>query len=234
MKWKVGLKGDEAGLKTLSNSFEDDPEIIEEDGDFFLQSELFDGLNDAKEIRNRSEDIVQAVRSFGKRDSLEVEDLEVSSIRKISDDGSAHLYLQPATATLTANATANITVVGGDEDGEKHQPADRTYEWTKLAIDDPKVAELAELLENGESWVNLYRIFEFIRDNVEGDGNITSNEWWSNNEKDLFTFTANSRDAIGNDARHADQRPGPEDPMSHAEAKRLIGTLVDHWLRNRG
>lgn len=234
MRWEVRLLGDESGLEELSKSFNDDPKVVEKEEEYVLLSSRFEGKDDVDMIREISEDIVRVIRAYGERDSINVGDLEASHVYKISDDGSKHVYVQAETATMTMSASATVTVDSEDGEEETIHPADRTYEWTKLAMDDEKVLDLAELLDKGESWVNLYRIYEFIQANIQDEDNILARGWWSESEKKSFKRTANSRDAIGDNARHGQDRiPAPDDPMTHAEAKRLIDTLVDHWLHHR-
>lgn len=235
MKWKVRLEGDERGLEDLADSFDDDPEIFEDEGNYFVWSSRFEDLDDAGEVREVAQELVQYIRNFGERDSLWVEELEISHVHEILDDGSEHTYVRAEAATVQVKAGPVRVQPASDEDeGPVHLPADRTQEWTQLALEDDKVAELAELLDQGDDWVNLYRIYEFIQANIESDDNIVAQGWWSQNEKDLFKRTANSREAIGDDARHGQERTEPpRNPISHAEAKRLIDTLIDHWLHHR-
>jgi len=165
-------------------------------------------------------------------DSITTTDLETAEVVKIDDDGSKQAYQTENAVAISDSVTVTVTLADGEE--RTVHPVDRTYEWTSLALADNTVLELAELLDNGDSWVNLYRIYEFIQANIQDDDNIVEQGWWSASEKDLFKHTANSRDALGTDARHAkDQIPAPETPMSHEEAKRLIETLVERWLQHR-
>lgn len=233
--WKVRLNGAESGLHDLEESFDDDPEIVTEDDNYFIRSQEFEDLNDPDEIRKKATNFVRYIRNFGRRDSLRVSDLEASHVVKEREDGTEYTYVQlePATIGITASTTRVVTE-GEDGDTEVFLPADRTEEWTQLALQDEKVSELADLLDRGDDWVNLYRIYEFIQNNVESEDNIVDQGWWSESEKDRFKQTANSRDAIGDDARHANNRvPAPTNPMTQAEAKRQIDTLVDHWLQHR-
>lgn len=234
MRWKVRLSGDELGLKDLSDSFDDDPAIFEEDNEFYLWSSRFEGVNEADEVRETAENIVQAIHNFGERDSLRIEELEASHITEMRDDGSKNVYVfgEPASLALRAGPV-RVTTSNGDKTKELYLPADRTYKWTQLALEDETVGKFVGLLEQGDSWVNLYRIYEFMQNNIKSEDNIIAQGWWSAGEKSLFKHTANSREAIGDEARHGPKVPAPENPMTHAEAKRLIETLIDHWLRHR-
>jgi len=235
MKWKVRLSGDEAGLETLSESFSDDPEIFEEDGNYFLWSSRFQDLEDAKEVRKTAKDIATTIRNLGEQDSLRTEELQASHVHRIKEDGTEHVSVRLETATLGVRAgPVRITTIDEDGNKEVHRPADRTYDLTQVALNDDKALELTRLLDNGDDWVNLYRIYEFIQANIEDEENIVEKGWWSSTEKDRFKQTANSRDAIGDNARHGQERiPAPNNPMSHSDAKSLIDTLVYNWLEHR-
>lgn len=234
MRWKVRLIGDESGLNDLSESFDDDPEIFEEDGDFYLWSSRFEEINEDYEVRKTAEDIVRAIRNFGERDSLRVRELEVSHVTEMLDDGSEHMYVRAEPVTIGVGAgPVRVTTSNEDDNEAIYLPADRTFEWTQLALEDEAVGELVGLLDQGDSWVNLYRIYEFIQKNIESEENIIAQGWWSASEKNLFKHTANSREALGDEARHGPKVPAPDKPMTHAEAKRLVETLIDHWLRHR-
>lgn len=235
MKWKVRLTGNESGLETLAESFIDDPEVFKEDDDFFLWSSRFKGLDKAGEVRNTAEEIVRTIRNLGAKDSLRTEDLQAAHVHEIRDDGTEHVTVQAEDATVRVGV-GPTRVITTDEKGNKmvHRPADRTYELTQLAAGDEKTRELVSLLDKGDNWVNLYRIYEFIQANIDGDKNIVERGWWSSSEKDRFKQTANSRDAIGDDARHGQNRiPAPDDPMNYSEAKALIDSLGRSWLEHR-
>ncbi|MFB6282953.1 MAG: hypothetical protein ABEK59_03335 [Halobacteria archaeon] len=235
MKWKVRLTGSDRGLETLAESFTDEPEVFEDDDKFFLWSSQFEDLNNAKEVRDKAEEIVKIIRNFGIKDSLRTDELQASHIHEIYEDDSEHVTVRAEVATIKMKAgPVHVTTTDEDGDEEVHRPADRTYELTQLATEDDKVRDLVDLLDKGNNWVNLYRIYEFIQENIDGDKNIVDRDWWNSNEKDLFKQTANSRDAIGDDARHGQDRiPAPEDPMNYSEAKNLVNSLIQDWLEHR-
>ena len=235
MNWKVRLTGTERGLETLTESFTDDPEVFESDDKFFLWSSQFEDFKDADEVRDTAEEIVRIIRNLGVKDSLRTEDLQASHVHEINNDGSEHVTVRAEGTTVKVRAEP-VRVTTTDEDGntEVHRPADRTYELTQLAVENEKVRELVGLLDKGDDWVDLYRIYEFVQANIEGEDNIVERGWWSSNEKNLFKRTANSRDAIGDDARHGQERiPAPDDPMSYSDAKALVDSLVRNWLEHR-
>jgi hypothetical protein len=231
MRWKVQLEGQENGLEQLSESFDEDPRIFEEDGEYYLWSPQFEQLDESSEVKDVSENIVRTVRHLGELDSVRVEDLETACVVEIQEDGSERkiVHLSAAVAATTA-VSARVSI-----DGEELSPrAESTYKYTQLALKDDEVQKLIELRDNGDRWANLYRIYEYIQAHIEVEDNIVEQGWWSESEKDLFKQTANSPEAIGYEARHGDSRvPAPSDPMDHAEAKSLIDSLINDWLRHR-
>jgi len=44
MRWKVGLDGNEQDLQDLCESFDEDPKIFEEEGDYYLWTSKFSEL----------------------------------------------------------------------------------------------------------------------------------------------------------------------------------------------
>lgn len=237
MKWKVRLSGDETGLTDLCDSFDSDPKVFEEDEKHFIWTSQFKEAESPRDVQEIAEDLVQIIRNLGERDSLWVSELEASHVHQILCDGSEHVHAFDEGEITVARARTSVaptSIDGVETEGNIHHRADRTYKRTQLALSDPKVRELISLLEKGNSWVNLYRIYEFIQDNTGGCKNTVERGWWTSSQKELFKRTANNRDAIGNDARHAKSNdPGPDDPMKSQEAKQIIGQLVDYWLQHR-
>ena len=230
MRWKVQLEGHETGLEELSEAFDQDPRIFGDDGEYYLWSSKFEQLEESGEVKDIGENIVKIVRQLGEFDSLRVEELYVSCVIEIQEDESERKIVN-ASAAVTATATTSVRV---SVDGEEPPPrAESTYEYTQLALKDDKVQELMELRGNGDHWANLYRMYEYIQDNIESQDNIVEHGSWSASEKDLFKHTANSPEAIGHEARHGAGGPAPSDPMDHAKAKALIDSLIENWLRHR-
>jgi hypothetical protein len=231
MRWKVQLEGRQKGLEQLSESFDEDPRIFEEDEEYYLWSSQFKQLDESDEVKDVGENIVRTVRHLGELDSIRVGDLNASYVVKIQEDGSERRIAHVSASVTTATAVSIRVSI----DGEKLPPrAESTYEYTQWALEDNKVQELIQLRDNGDRWANLYRIYEYIQANIETDNNIVEQGWWSESEKGLFKQTANSSEAIGYEARHGDDRvPAPSDPIDHAEAVLLIDGLINDWLRHR-
>ncbi len=106
-------------------------------------------------------------------------------------------------------------------------------EWVALANTDQKAAKALRLLGTREqSWTELYKLYEIVHSDV---GNkVFENGWATRNKIRLFTHTANSAGAVGDDARHAkEELAPPPSPMPLLEAQTLIRRLVMRWLRSK-
>ena len=101
---------------------------------------------------------------------------------------------------------------------------------------DPLVLSLSKGLTRSSlifgtgSWVNLYRIYEMIEDDMKGK--IVQNEWATRSLLERLSRTANHPDSIGDEARHGRQKQDPpKNPMPLSEAKALIETIMHNWLQ---
>ncbi len=101
--------------------------------------------------------------------------------------------------------------------------------WMKLAEEDEIVKNVfRQITEFEPNWINLYKVYEI----VNKDAGRTKIEQWTNKKIGLFTHTANSQSAIGDDARHGvDKHDPPKEPMSLSEARALIRNLLKQWLQ---
>jgi hypothetical protein len=75
-------------------------------------------------------------------------------------------------------------------------------------------------------------VFEVVETDV--GSKMFADGWATKKEVKRFTRTANSRHAIGGEARHGHNRfQPPKRPMSHSEAHDLVLGLVRRWLAHK-
>jgi hypothetical protein len=83
-------------------------------------------------------------------------------------------------------------------------------------------------------WVSLYRIVEVIQTDVGGRSPLLQTGWIARSDLTLFTRSANSPAAVGDGARHGRQvGPAPDRPMTCAEARSFVLSLVERWISKR-
>jgi hypothetical protein len=91
------------------------------------------------------------------------------------------------------------------------QPAPPALSYLALVASHPHVAEVLDLMGAGmeaPSWVELYKVYEILRDDVRLD-KIETHGWATGTEISAFTASANRSDVSGIGARHARQPGGP-------------------------
>ena len=89
--------------------------------------------------------------------------------------------------------------------------------------------ELSAIVQqSGKASVSAKKIYEIVRDDV---GDLRKRRWGIEQDKNRFTQTAQSKDALGDSARHAAKKYKPPlNPMSLAEAKSFIRNILLNWL----
>ncbi len=94
-----------------------------------------------------------------------------------------------------------------------------------LALDDKTVAKALRLCSRELDWVNLYRIYEVISEDI---GGLISKEI------KIFKGSANNSKVTGDHSRHGKINVGtPEETMRLADAQHLIKSKVREWVYNK-
>lgn len=115
------------------------------------------------------------------------------------------------------------------EDKESNQIT-VTKSFFKAALKDEGVAKLLRLKTKGNDWVNLYRIYEVIEEDI-GSRVIVARGWAKNSELKAFTSSSNNSRVSGDEARHGKIKYGvPKKTISHTEAIHLIDSITRKWL----
>jgi hypothetical protein len=87
-------------------------------------------------------------------------------------------------------------------------------------------------MELSRSWFNLYKVFEIIRDECIGEESLVARNFIPKRDLKRFTQSAQSRELLGDEARHASRKyKPPEIPMTIDEARRLIKQLFSKWVK---
>jgi hypothetical protein len=233
MEWQVLLSGDEYDLDELSKSFVGADLAIDkrEDGFTIRWSGLGD-LAEADAVREQARGVLELVNGAACLALHSRLPITVRSLVLIQADGSKihHLHL---TDTVCFRETATVTIVGADGTKRVSRPADPAVEWVRIGLRDKVVADVLRLVAlKPLDWVNLYRILEIIGHDVGGRHGISGHRWATEAALDRFRHTANSRAAIGDEARHGkESTQPPSDPMTLPEARSLIETILHNWMR---
>ncbi len=103
----------------------------------------------------------------------------------------------------------------------------------RAAIRCQPVAEALHFFKIGD-WNSLCKVYEIIKADIGGERALAGKAWLTNGMLKIFTQTAQSRDALGDAARHASRSyPAPAKPMSLVQAKAAL-RCCDEGRRREG
>ncbi len=98
-------------------------------------------------------------------------------------------------------------------------------EFIPLALSDKTVAKALRLCSRELDWVNLYRIYEVISEDVGG---------MTGKDIKIFKGSANNSKVTGDFSRHGKSNVGtPEETMRLADAQHLIKSKVREWVNKK-
>lgn len=231
--WEVELIGGEADLSMLADAFfKGETVITRADDKYFLRSDDFEELGSAPAVRDRASEIVKSISGLARLTLQSRDSLRIGAVHEARTDGTRAITLFPDPVGFELRVfPATITLGKPDGSQEVHRPADRAREWLKIAESDESVRRALRLRDAGDlDWVGLYRLYEVIHE--DADDHIVELQWVSRKKLRAFTHTANSVDAVGDQARHGRRAPRPpKNPMDLNEARRLVDQLLEQWIR---
>lgn len=230
----VSLSGDPMDLEQVANLFSQslNPEICREGDTFFLSEAGLSSLPGDVEKRDRAVEVVELINGAAQLYWTNHRNLSVGGrVVTIGNDGSRSesivVVAQPVIARAWLSGTA--VVIGGGV--STPAPAPTPQRWVEAAFQDDDVAAALRILADPDAaWGRLYHVFDLVQTDV-GSG---IHKWATQAECKRFTHTANSRLALGDEARHGHTKfQPPSNPMTLGEARQLIRTIVTGWLEAR-
>ncbi len=231
--WLVRLKGEKFDLEELP-SLLNSPElnIIEDNGSFYLISSNFNSLKLAKDVRKQAVAIIEILNGAIKLLNNNFQGITEDDVILIKADGKYqhHVNLK-GQLTFRSKVKANSTIYKSNGKKQITKQPNNIESWYNLAMKDKDVADALHFYRK-DSWVSLYKVYEIIRDDV--GSKITKGGWVTETQIRLFKQTAQSRFALGDNARHAAKKyTSPEQPMSVNDARLLIKGVLLNWIRSK-
>jgi hypothetical protein len=235
MEWFVVITGDNFDLEELSKSLNSAELCVTRyKNEFILKSTDLNMLKDADDVRNKANEVLSQINGAARLTLGMQKPITVASVGKINDDGTVlgFVYIPSPTNLRTR---VSMSLIAPDGTIKESHPGDPVRDWTTIARHNTNVKKVLRLLgKNIYDWVNLYRIYEVIENDVRGMPNIINKGWATEKAIKHFKYTANSPAAIGDEARHGKNTIPPlKDPMALSEAKALIETIFRNWLSSK-
>lgn len=242
---KAWLSGHPFDLQTLAELFASgDTRVVKEGEDYALTSTEIDNRPDGVPFHELAPIVLQRVNGLAR--VLRGDDYRPVGLtgRYQEGDGNHHVVsadvaeararAYPVTVVVgsaTLEARAHMSAVGGvTRDGAPtSQPAPPGPSYLALVDSHPHLAEVLDLMgadTKTPTWVELYKVYEIIRDDVRPD-KIETRGWATGTEISAFTASANRSDVSGTGARHARQSGGPpKRTMTINDGRQFIASLA--------
>jgi hypothetical protein len=140
------------------------------------------------------------------------------------DDGRRDVTVVVAvTMHARARVGASLTVNSATPQSTQAQ------EYLARAITSRHLTAVLDIWANPvRTWPRLYRIVEEIEAHL--GQSVANAGYWSAAERKQFLRSANSAEVAGVDARHALGPPAPSNPMTFADAERLVAQALQSVL----
>jgi hypothetical protein len=215
---KIRLKGNTLALVLAYDLFQngaDSISIIE--GFYYLDSIEFKGIEieNTKKLYEVALPIIEGINAI-----VLTKD---ATIGTISLDG--YVYQgegKSIIALMEANLSGQGTlrVSANDEDRKNYTEALNILKGHK------ELSEASHYLSLEPNYFNLYKAYETLW----GYNNKEVTNAVSKNEIERFKQTANSHNAIGDNARHIEKYASPKKPMSIKDAQQMFSIIIKHML----
>jgi len=227
MKWLVLLDVKKSDFDNLSNLLRSSDEfsLITENSEYYLTSSRWELLTNLSAVYWEATKRLQYISAVARIQFTDFPLLKPDMIYEVDEEGKRH-GRRALSATINVGSSCSVSIQL--EGGQDIIPILEFDSWMKLAEEDEIVKNVfRQITEFEPNWINLYKVYEI----VQNDAGKKKIQQWNKNKISLFTHTANSQRAIGDDARHGvDDNDPPKEPMSLSEAKALIMTLLQKWL----
>lgn len=227
MNWAVRLVGNSFDVEEVELLFTSPQLYIKKiDNDYFIMSEKFNNINNAEEVfklaKEYLNEIIASIYIFkGYKPRINVDlamNLENPNLKQ------CYMFDEEI-----INITDRVRITLIDETGEHVKEDDIFKEIFELSLRDEKVQKVLKLVykKGTKDWVNLYRIYEIIKSDIDP----VKQGWAESKVINNFKHTANHPAAAGDGARHGFMKSqAPRNPMNIVDAKQLIETIVKKWI----
>jgi len=221
-------------VDNLSNLLDSSEEfsLITENSKYYLTSSHWESLTNPSDVLSEATKLLEYISAVAKIYFPGFERLKPDYICEVDEEGKRHNRVELLVVTMAVLDSFSIKLEGGQD----IIPILGFDSWRKLAEEDKIVKDVfRQFREFDHNWINLYKIYEIVKKDAAGEINkkIDRIEQWITKDKiKQFKHTANSRRAIGDDARHGVyEKDPPKEPMSLSEADALIRNLLKQWLQ---
>lgn len=230
---KAWLRGHDFDLQDLANLLPSgDTRVVKDIDGYYLTSVEIEHRPAGVALHEVALRVLRRVNGLGRARNPKFEPVELAG--HYTDEGRVHAVVVAETARARSRVQA-VAVVTRSEGEILPTIPPRGPARERVAAARPEVQEALEIMGQPEvlSWIQLYKVFEIIRDDVK-PRSLADLGWASASEVKAFSGSANRPDVSGADARHA--RMGgspPRQQMALDVARDFISRLVASWIDSK-
>lgn len=248
MEWLVRLEGDDWSLEDLPKWFGQLAHKVRlEDGKYYLASPAFDDCITSSEVRELAEQIVERINGAARAFAPRFRAAQIGTeIVEVDDDGTrrVHQRIQLEAGEIRIRGHDFTVLIDGKPlPPQPSRPEMLVAKWEAEGHDSDLGRALRIGLLPQQTWGSLYHVYEAIKHDMWGGKGNQKHAWKAllpllpnglGRELERFRGTANDPKHAGIHARHGKPERNPEpDPMTFAEAERLINRLLVAWLSTK-
>jgi hypothetical protein len=226
--WRVHLQGSDADLKDLTSCLRSGrTRVFQQDGVFFLESEILDEIRDPAALPNGVRELLQTISSVARVRRSIAKPIGIANIRWKGLSGTWHRILTASDTLIVYGNTISLTASGIfqrcvelalENDLVRGNLNDFLGEW-----DFPRLRRVGEtmLLDLGRG------------DILKGVQEVVNRGWTSRTDCELFWDTVNHGDPRSLGAHSKLRRAPGNNPMNVIQAGEFLRDLIAKWLESK-
>jgi hypothetical protein len=225
----VQLTGDNIDIDDIKLGFNaTEWKISKESDGYYLTSEEFDEDFDHNEILSQVNlllDVLNGAANIIHRDHKKI---GTGSLIEVDENGQRNIFISIHERVIAGDrCNAELVRAGNIVESSPSKIQD----WVTKAKTHESVRDALHFF-NEITWWNLYKVFEIIRDDVKGQKQLYT--IINKAELSRFTRAAQSRELIGDDARHASKSfTPPHKKLTLEDASNTIIKLFENWINSK-
>jgi hypothetical protein len=228
-KYLIQLIGENIDIEDLSDGLRASKwKIIKDSESYYLTSEILNSKSETNEIMSTAKEFIDIINGSAKVIHRNHKRVTTGSLTTIDENGnkSVDVFIS---ASIESRSRLRATLTLVNDENIENRPT--TIEnWIDKAFLHKPIRD-ALYFFNELTWWNLYKIYEIIKFDVGGGNKIY--KYQEKNKIKHFTQTSQSREAIGDSARHATEiYKAPKKPLTLNEAHTIIRILFENWINN--
>jgi len=224
----IELSGDKLDIEDLKSGLKSFKwKITNEGTKYYLSSEIIDELTDNREIISKANEFLNTINGAANILYSNHQRVQTGSLKIMGPNG-ANYVIVIETAYFKLNSRVR-GVISTKADKSHSQTTIET--WLDKSEKNKSVRDVLHFF-NEITWWNLYKIYEIINDDVKGQKGL--HKLIDKTELSVFTQAAQSREFLGDKARHASRKyTPPKKNITIDQACDLIIKLFDKWVSTK-